>query len=58
MILAHLTLELGLLVNYKVVALDWTSDPKVIPTILTDVQAGILIQIGLGFDANFLDSLL
>ena len=24
------------------------------PKILTDVQAGILIQIGLGFDANFL----
>ena len=34
--------------------LDWISEPKVMPKILTDVQAGILIRIGLGFGANFL----
>ena len=65
MLLAHFTSEFGLLVNYKVVALynkfpahlnylDWTSDPKVMPKILTDMQARILIRIGLGFGANFL----
>ena len=34
--------------------LDWTSEPKVMPNILTNVQAGILIRIGLRFGANFL----
>ena len=34
--------------------LDWISKPKVMPKILTDVQAEILIRIGLGFGANFL----
>ena len=34
--------------------LDWTSESKVMPKILTDVQAGILIRIGLGFGVNFL----
>ena len=34
--------------------LDWISEPKVMLKILTDVQAGILIRIGLGFGANFL----
>ena len=67
--MAHLVSEFGLLVNYKVVALklnfqpnlnhlDWTSEPKVMPKILTDVQAEILIRIGLGFGVNFFDSLL
>ena len=34
--------------------LDWISEPKVMSKILTDVQAEILIRIGLGFDVNFL----
>ena len=34
--------------------LNWTSELKVMPKILTDVHAGILIRIGLGFSANFL----
>ena len=34
--------------------LDWISEPKVMSKILTDVQAKILIWIGLGFCANFL----
>ena len=34
--------------------LDWTFELKVMPKILTDVQVGILIRIGLGFGANFL----
>ena len=33
--------------------LDWTFKLKVMPKILTDVQAGILIQIGFGFGVNF-----
>ena len=34
--------------------LYWISEPKVMPKILIDVQAEILIRIGLGFVANFL----
>ena len=56
-------------VNYKVVALklffqpslnhlDWTSEPKVMLKILNDMQAGILIRIGLGFVQISFDSLL
>ena len=33
--------------------LDWMPESKVMSKILTGVQAGILIRIGLGFGANF-----
>ena len=33
--------------------LNWTSAPKVMLQILTGVQAGILVRIGLGLGANF-----
>ena len=33
---------------------NWISEPKVMPKILTDVQARILIRIGFRFGANFL----
>ena len=33
---------------------NWTSEPKVMSNILTDVHAVILIQFGLEFGANFL----
>ena len=63
--MAHLASEFRLLVNYKVVALQvkflaqlessWLDIwAKIYAKKLTDVQAGILIRIGLGFGANFL----